>query len=139
MRLSAEKALKRTRAGHTLWQVWGHAHQNRFVQPHTERLEIYVRPQSFKGKRRHQPLTNLQGFGHLLNGALGDVYFTKKCQAEKFAQEIRDGHHIAIVWAMREWADAFDLVDEELGVCDRGLGVYDDVMQSQDELAYPEW
>jgi hypothetical protein len=138
MRLSSEKAMKYLRSGHIVWQVWGHAHQNRFVTPHEERLEVYVRSQVLKGKRRHQEHGRQWGqFGHLLNGALGGIYFTKKKEAERFAQEIRDGHHMAIVWDMREDADTFDLLDEELGICDRGMGIYDEHLNYQyDELEF---
>ncbi len=125
MRLSTEKALKHVRAGHTIWQVWGHAHQNRFTTPHEERLEVYVRSQTFSGKRKHQEFgPGYNEICHLLNGSLGGVYFTKRFQAEKYAQEIREGFHPDVLWKMREDADAFDMLDEEMGICDRGMGLY---------------
>jgi hypothetical protein len=119
--LTNEKARRLLRAGHTVWTVWGHLHTNRFVSPPKYQLEVYVRPQFLNGKRKHQDGV----LSHLLNGSWGP-YFRRQKHAEAFAKEIRDGKHPRIVAAMQERDDALDLLDEEMGICDRGLGVYEE-------------
>lgn len=133
--LTREKALERLKAGHIVWTVWGHVHINRFVTPHERRLEVYVRYQLLKGKRTHHFMNNGQ-FGLLINGSWG-AYFTKRTHAEAFAQEIRDGKHPLIVGDMEDRANAFDELDEMWGICDRGLGIYDEVMEER-ERQYEE-
>jgi len=121
MRLSYEKALKYAKSGRILYRVWGHVHVNRFTNPPTERLEFYSDRQVFKGKRRHK-YTGIAA--HNLNGTYG-AYFTKKKQADKFAEEIMDGLHPNILAASREWELDCDLMDEAMGI-DRGLGTVDE-------------
>lgn len=110
MKISEEQAL--SMVGQTIYMVWGHVHVNRFVTPETERLEFYSRSQLIKN-------------GDSLSGSYGS-YFTTPEEADTLASEILAGKHPSLVSQAREYDYECDLMDESMGICDRGLGTYDD-------------
>lgn len=64
-------------------------------------------------------------FATSLGGAIGDRYFTKLAQAQRFMQECNDGLWPREVYRLKRHHEALDELDEILGVCDRGLGIYE--------------
>ncbi len=116
MRLKEIKAHKWARSGRTLYRVWGHPRGN--ILEHRP-LHMYVDAQTFTGKQKFNPEGQINFWR--LNGAAGNVWFTKRKEAERYAQEILDGHHPLVESGLREYSHECDLMDESMGI-DRGLG-----------------
>ena len=104
MRLSHTKAYK-LKSGQTIYRIWILIREN-------NTFDVYPDRQQLSGKRtRHR---NGQLIASL-DGTYGGCYFTKIKQAERFCQEIRDGHHPALIAAAKEFNDDCNRLDSCLG------------------------
>lgn len=145
MRISARKITK-LRSGQTVYSLWGQP------DPHDKsKFLLNVRTHHFIGKRKHNPdaIFSDRSINHfrfvrrfkpvptwssmwakdwLCSGTNvgGVAYFTTLKSAERFVAEMHAGLHPRecneIWWFHHE----MDMLDESMGICDRGLGGYVD-------------
>ena len=135
MRITTDKAMRTVRSGQVLYRIVVHVNVNRFTTPHTENIVAYPDPQYFKGKRKHVPsrfsTENYDYPTFLFNGNWAPSWFTSRRQAQRFCDEVLNGLHPAIINYSRERDFDMDMMDEGMGICDRGLGYYEDPLERE--------
>lgn len=67
-----------------------------------------------------------------VGGALGDRYFTTARAATRFMNELKAGLHPLYLEALDDHMAMCDELDEKLGICDRGLGYWENRDYAED-------
>lgn len=125
-----QKQQMNLRSGQTVYGVWGNTPNDMYVYclrflgtrrclVHRQNIDTYL---SFGSEKLYKRIPSYHShFACGRQGQFGERLWTKRHQAEKFLQEIKDGLHPHLMGWWRARCHSFDEMDEAFGI-DRGLG-----------------